>query len=185
MALSVHKRSLPLRRRGVGHKLHAKEHRYHLFGVVVISTIVLIILTALVGLGFAWYLGQVQPPPKIETPSAAELPKEQPKPVIPKNKPVGVAIQTVSSPVSHGDVASLSIHTSPLVTCSVVLEYNDKPVKVAGLEPQEADEFGIASWTWGIDESVPYGKWPMTITCKNKKYSGVAVAELQVKQSKE
>jgi hypothetical protein len=35
----------------------------------------------------------------------------------------------------------------------------------SGLAQKNADEYGLLSWTWTVEPTVPLGKWPVKISC--------------------
>lgn len=184
MALHMGKRRLPVKRRGIGHKHYAKEQRYRLLTVVVTSVFVLMLLAAAAGFAYAYYSGKevyIQKKPIAKE----EKPVEQKAPVIKKPVPVGVSVQLISSPITPGSEASISIHTNAFAKCTVEVEYDEVPYTDKNLKEKVADEFGVMSWEWMVDQNVPLGTWPVTVTCRNAKYSGVAIGELEVVQAKQ
>lgn len=135
------------------------------------------------GAAYVWYTGN-QPAPK----STAAAPETSTIPVIKHTKPaanvpVSVSVQSLTTPLTAGDTADITIRTLPHANCSITVSYNKEkvPAKAEGLVPAKADEFGIASWQWIVDPAAPKGKWPVTVTCKKNKRSAVVVADLTVK----
>lgn len=182
MGLEVKKRRVPLKRRSAGHRQYANEQRFRSFRAAVISAFVLLFLVAGAGVAYAWYIGQ-QPNDIPETPLVTEEESEPqvveaPKPV--KVQPVGVAVQLITSPIEPGDDASISIHTNPMAKCTIEVEYDKIPYSDKNLVPKEADEFGIVTWEWNVAKTTPLGTWPVTVKCKNSRYWGVAVGDLEV-----
>jgi hypothetical protein len=93
-----------------------------------------------------------------------------------------VSIQSITSPVAPGDNASIYIHTNRDSKCTITAVYNNIPSKDAGLSPKTADEYGLASWSWTVESTVPVGKWPVTVTCVWNKKIAVVVGDLIVKK---
>jgi len=147
-----------------------------------ISGIVLLVLFLGGGVAYTWYMGQ-----NIGDNSSATV-----EPLKPNSTPVvkhaqtspdakvGVSIQSITSPVSPGSNTSVSIKTNAGATCTITAVYNKIASTDSGLAKKVADDFGIVSWTWTVEESVPPGKWPVTVTCANSKNSGVYTADLVV-----
>ena len=90
------------------------------------------------------------------------------------------SIQSISSPTEQGSNASVTVKTNPESTCSITVVYDKDKSTDSGLLPKVADEFGIAVWVWTVEEAVPIGKWPVTITCIHNKRSAVVVGDLFV-----
>jgi hypothetical protein len=130
-----------------------------------IGTAVVLILMIGAGVAYTWYMGQ-QP---VAT-ASAELPESKPvttiKPVTPaENASVGASVQSLTTPLVPGTNANVIIRTHQYAACTIVVEYNKVASIDSGLKPKKADEFGIVSWTWTVEESVPVGKWPVKVTC--------------------
>jgi hypothetical protein len=98
------------------------------------------------------------------------------------NAKEGVAVQSLTSPVAPGDNASIDIHTNRDSKCTITVVYNNIPSKDAGLTPKTADEYGLASWSWTVESTVPVGKWPVTVTCEWNKKIAVVIGDLIVKK---
>ncbi len=184
MGLQVHKRRVPVKRRSVGHRRYAKERRHGTLFVATVSSVVILVLVLGAGFAYAWYSGQEPVKlPKVVTEEKKE-PTPAAKPKVPKRVSVGVATQLITSPVAPGEEASLSVHTNPLATCSIDVRYDDVPVSSPDLKPQHADEYGVVSWDWIIDESAPIGTWPIEVTCSYKKEWGVVKPDLEISNKK-
>jgi hypothetical protein len=77
----------------------------------------------------------------------------------------GLAILSVSSPVSVGSSATLTAQTSPNASCSIVVHYKSGPSHASGLAPKNADASGMVSWTWKVGINTTRGTWPIDVTC--------------------
>ncbi len=153
---------------------------------IVAALSALLIIGLVVGggvIGYAWYSGKNAPVVADETPL--------PTPVSPKTTPqkvddtvkVGVSSQAFTDKVVVGKNASLIIKTNPLAACSIRVEYDKQASTDSGLVPKKADDYGVASWAWTVEESRPVGKWPVVVTCANAKNSGVLALDLNVVRS--
>ena len=165
------------------HKRHVRRRRKRAVKNVTIFVLILAVLFSVAGFGYTWYAGQ-QPVPA--APDISSLPKQRskPKPTAPsKNSPVGIAVQTFSSPIAPNQNASLAIKTLPGAACSVLFTYNkDKEIsKDTGLIPKIADEYGYVDWTWKVTVQVQPGTWPVEVTCANGNKSSYSKSELVVK----
>jgi hypothetical protein len=147
------------------------------------GTVVLLVLLVGAGLGYTWYMGKHA----VKDATTVEEPVATPKaPVIKPSKPspdaaVGVAIHALTTPVMPGDNSSVTIQTTPEVRCDIVVEYNKVASKDSGLVSKYSDEYGVASWSWTVDDTAPVGKWPVKITCTSaKEKSGVVQGDLEV-----
>ena len=149
-----------------------------------IGTIVLIVIFLASGFFYTWYIGQKN---ENKAEPALKLTNNTNNLITPR-KPaadavVGVAIHMLTSPVVAGQEASISIKTNADANCIITAAYNDKKIysKDPGLVPQKADDYGVASWTWTVDETAPKGKWPVEVTCSNIAKSGFVRGDLVVR----
>jgi len=148
---------------------------------VLIAFFVLLIILLIAGAVYTWYMGQNS----IEDNSAAIPVKVQPELLKSPTKPpvdakVGVSVQMLTTPIKPGSNASVTVKTNPDANCTVKAVYNKIPSIDSGLSQKVADEYGMVTWTWSVEASAPLGKWPVTITCANSKYSGVVVGDLVI-----
>lgn len=141
----------------------------------------LVIVFVVAGALYTWVMGKnakpdTSPPPVVSRPRTLPKPRE-PDP----NAPVGVAIQTLSSPIKPGENAVLGIHTTPTASCVLTVAYNKVPAKDSGIVDKVADEYGIVSWSWALPPNTPPGKWPVDVTCSYGKHSGYVHGDIEVK----
>lgn len=147
---------------------------------LVISLVVLLLIFVAAGVTYTWWIGRSQPV-KI-TDSPVSEPVANAPLTLPDNAPVGVSMQSLTSPVRPGDNASMTIKTNPKAACSIKVEYtNDQPSSDSGLVPKNADEYGIVTWSWQVEANRLPGIWPATVTCANAENSGVYVGKFEVK----
>lgn len=129
---------------------------------------------------YTYYFGPQATPKVLDNTKAAS---GNPLPVAPKvdpRAPVGVSIQTLSSPVTPGSNAMVTIKTKPGATCTIALSYGSVKAKDSGLTPIKADEFGVVTWSWTVDPTAPVGKWPVDFRCADATKSGVVGGTLEV-----
>jgi len=173
--------------KGAGSTYRANERRRRgrflrlMIGIV----LTIVIISAILGLAYVWYMGKVKPaqPAAVVQPIAVKT--VTPVPVSDENAPVGVAIQTLTSPVPKGGNASISIKTRPQAACSIRVTYSttpnqDQESKDGGLIPKTADAYGVAEWTWTVETSRPVGSWPVEVTCAYKTKWGFGKDMLKV-----
>ncbi len=149
---------------------------------IAISAAVILTLIIGLGVGYTWYMGRQKVAPDVvvkPVDTAPAIKTTQPA----ANAPVGVSVQSLISPIAPGTNTSITVRTTPSANCSISVIYNNVPSTDSGLKAQQADEFGMASWTWTVGESVPIGKWPIKVTCSYSKRSGVVQADLVVAKS--
>lgn len=151
---------------------------------VLISVFTLLVLIVLAGVIYTWVMGMVKPP---EVPVQDIMPKDSKPKIIEhtmpsENVPVGVSIQSMTTPIEPGSNVMLIIKTRPLATCTITAVYDKVASVDSGLSKKTADDFGTVTWTWTVEESVPIGKWPVTVTCAYGKKSGVVIGDLVVKR---
>jgi len=78
-----------------------------------------------------------------------------------------VKLVSVTSPVSPGDDATITVQTAPGATCLITVRYKSGPSKARGLSPKAADSQGRLSWTWRVGSRTSQGTWPITVTCNS------------------
>ena len=144
---------------------------------------VLILLALFVGAGVAYvrFIGnETQSAQNAQTtPPPAKLSLPTPHKPDPKN-PVGVSLQSLYTPVKAGQNTSITIKTTPTAKCIIKVTYDGQPSTDSGLAAKNADEYGMATWSWTVEKTVPAGKWPVAVTCAYAKHSGFMQKELQV-----
>lgn len=76
-----------------------------------------------------------------------------------------VKIVSLTSPVSPGDDATITIQTGARADCLITVRYKSGPSKARGLVPKTADSQGRVSWTWRVGSRTTPGTWPIIVTC--------------------
>lgn len=181
MALSVRSKRKEKTEFKHAQRVMKREKRRSMVQRTLITSVVLIVVAVGAGVGYTWYMGKTKPAVVEVAPAAKKkVTMRTPKPN--PNAPVGLAIQTLTSPVAPGNNASISIRTNPLATCDIVVEYNKVRSRDSGLMQKKSDEFGTISWAWTVEPNVQPGVWPITMTCANEKRSGMLQANLEVKR---
>ena len=117
--------------------------------------------------------------PTTEEPTTEELTTEKPteKPTQkPTKKPVKKVVDkssqaettleftNVTSSVSAGSFASVSIHGAPNTTYSITVVYNSGISTASGLEDVTSDSNGNASWSWKVGTRTKSGTYPITVS---------------------
>lgn len=148
--------------------------------VSLITAAVLIIVLVGGGIAYVWYAGQHVPPDQVADQVPTTTKKVEPKrPAADPKSPVGVSVQSINA-AAPGENASITIRTTPDAVCEIAVEYNKVPVKDSGLIKKNADEFGMATWTWTVDTAAPLGRWPVKVTCTHHEKSGMVQGDLEV-----
>jgi hypothetical protein len=153
---------------------------------VTISAVVLLVLVVGGGVAYIWYVGQD------ETANTAAIPapvEAAPAPVIKPTKPAAdakqsAAVQMLTSPVTPGENASIMVKTNAESECTIKVEYNKVPSTDSGLKPKVADDFGVVSWTWTVEETVPVGKWPVEVVCAFNNQTAMVRGDLVIEAAK-
>jgi hypothetical protein len=73
-----------------------------------------------------------------------------------------VRLVQVTSPVSAGSEASVTVAVSPAQTCSITVTYKSGPSQAAGLDPQRGTRI---TWTWTVGTNTTPGRWPIVVSC--------------------
>ena len=69
----------------------------------------------------------------------------------------------VTSPVSLGSQAMVTIETIPGAECSIAVSYNSSRSEADGLAPKIAGADGHCSWIWQVDPDTQLGNWRLEI----------------------
>ena len=83
---------------------------------------------------------------------------------VPSAAPAGVRLVRVTSPVSAGSYATLTVAVTVRATCSINVYYKSGPSHAAGLYPK-ASVAGRVSWTWKVGTRTTAGRWPINVSC--------------------
>lgn len=172
--------------KGVGYKKikrfdSKKSRTLRVVRNIAIVFVVLIILLLVVGVAYTWYMGQhgIENTPADAKPIKQKVQTKGPR-IPDPNAKVGVSVQLLTTPISLGSNASISIKTNPEAKCTITVIYNKVPSKDSGLVPKIANEYGLVEWSWTVESTTPLGKWPVTVTCANSKNSGMVIGDLVV-----
>lgn len=160
----------PLKGVGSTHHVNERRRRRQLAHLILGICVTLIVIGGIIAAVIVWYLGKTRPAVEAQKPTTTTKVAVTSAPTVDENAPVGVAIQTVTSPITPGSNASISIRTRPKAACSIQVTYSltgdkDKISHDGGLIPKNADEYGTVSWTWTVEKGRPIGSWPIEITC--------------------
>lgn len=153
---------------------------------IAISAVVLLVLVVGGGIAYTWYVGQDEAANTAAVPAPVT---PTPAPVVKPTKPAAnakqsAAVQMLTSPVAPGENASIMVKTNAESECTIKVEYDKVPSTDSGLKPKTADDFGIVSWTWTVEESVPVGKWPVEVNCAFHDQTAMVRGDLIVEAKK-
>jgi hypothetical protein len=81
---------------------------------------------------------------------------------LPASAAASVRLSHVTSPVSAGSYATLSVSVSRTATCSITVYYKSGPSHAAGLSPQRGKRI---TWTWKVGSRTTAGRWPINVSC--------------------
>jgi hypothetical protein len=148
-----------------------------------IGIVALLMLTVGGGVAYTWYVGEygtevapVTVTPPQAAPTAPSMTRVKPAP----DAVVSASIQMLTSPVAPGENSSVTVRTIPDAKCKITVMYGEVASQDSGLVAKTADEYGMVSWAWTVEESVPLGEWPVEVTCANAKNSAVVKGDLIV-----
>ena len=83
-----------------------------------------------------------------------------------------VKLASLTSPVIHGNDATIAVTTAANANCQIIVLYKSGPSKAQGLIPKSADSQGQVGWTWKVGSRTTPGSWPITVTCLSGSQSG-------------
>lgn len=95
--------------------------------------------------------GQVQAPPVV-----------QPTVLLPVTTSIDVV--SLTSPISPGGQASLTIKTAPGAACTITVYYKSGASQAQGLGPQTANNDGNVTWGWKVGTRTTPGTWRIVVT---------------------
>ena len=149
---------------------------------VILTIVILLLLLTLMSVAvfYMWYTSNKTDvkPTAIQT-TLQSTPVSPPKAAV--DTPVGVAISTLSTPIASGSNASVSIRTKQAAACTITFTYANKEKSTdSGLMPKTADEYGVVSWSWSIEQNRPAGTYSLEITCARDGKSGYRQADVVV-----
>lgn len=146
-----------------------------------ISIGVLLVAAVGLGVGYTWYMGQGDNSSAIAEPvEAVSLAPEVKHVQRAANAPVSASVQSLTTPIDPGSNASITVRSVPEAECVIKVEYNKIPSKDSGLVAKTTDEFGMVTWAWTVEPSVPLGKWPVDVTCTLGEKSGFVRGDLVI-----
>ena len=93
---------------------------------------------------------------------------------------VGISVQMLTSPVAPGSNATYEVRTLRGAECDISVTYDETESQDSGLTPKTANNFGMASWTWTVEEWVPEGQWPVEVICSWNEQSGMLRSDIEV-----
>jgi hypothetical protein len=82
--------------------------------------------------------------------------------VLPAAASARVRLARVTSPISHGSYAALTVVVSPAATCSITVYYKSGRSHAAGLYPKRGARI---SWSWKVGTRTTPGRWPIIVSC--------------------
>lgn len=148
---------------------------------VTLSFIIILVLAVGGFVLYAWLGSEEAPVATVADPKAkAQLEDRSKSVTLDPSAPVGVSVQSITSPTSPGSNVLMVVKTRPDATCTITAEYNKVKSTDSGLVEKTADDFGMAQWSWAVGPAVPEGKWPVTVTCSFNGKSGMVIGDLEV-----
>jgi len=78
----------------------------------------------------------------------------------------GINVVSLTSPISRGSQASITINTAPNVLCTIAVYYKSGQSEAQGLEPKNSDGNGNCTWSWKVGNRTTPGEWKIVITAE-------------------
>ena len=107
-----------------------------------------------------------QKPTKKPTQKSTKKPTQKPT-----EAPKNIEITNVSSSVSPGEYAYISVQGEPNTDYSITVIYNSGPSTAAGLYTKTSDSNGNVSWEWKVGTRTASGTYPIIISGGGKTYT--------------
>ena len=95
-------------------------------------------------------LSEASPSPTPSSPSLSPSPSPMPSPSPSETPSVSIKLVSISSPVSRGSTAKVSIIGKPNTKYTISVYYSSGASTPAGLDPKTSDANGKVSWSWKI-----------------------------------
>ena len=76
-----------------------------------------------------------------------------------------VTLVRVTSPISAGSYATLTVKVSKPARCSITVYYKSGPSEAHGLYPKRTNAQKRVSWTWKVGTRTTPGRWPIRVSC--------------------
>lgn len=118
-----------------------------------------------------WALKIPPPPPELIVLPTADIEIIKPPEVsfyfpesVNQGQDSGIEILSVTSPVSPGDKATVSIKGAPGAEYKIKVIYHSGPSKAKGLSKKTADSAGAVSWTWNVGSKTRPGEYEIVIS---------------------
>lgn len=105
------------------------------------------------------------------------------------NVPIGSAIQAISSPVTPGSNANVTLRTTEGAVCSLKVvqldPYQKELARVSdsGLADKTADDYGMVTWTWTMPANAALTTWKADMFCKRGDKSTRSVGDIVVQKT--
>jgi len=95
-----------------------------------------------------------------------ELPQEEQPVEEEQQVTYGINVVSLTSPISKGSQASITINTAPNVLCTITVYYKSGPSEAQGLEPKNSDGNGNCAWSWKVGSRTTPGNWKIVLTAE-------------------
>jgi hypothetical protein len=84
--------------------------------------------------------------------------------LVPATAMAKVRLVRVTSPISAGSYAKLTVAVSPSRRCSIAVYYKSGRSQAQGLYPKRPIG-GRITWTWKVGTRTTPGRWPIVVSC--------------------
>ena len=150
---------------------------------IILSAFILLVLIFIAGFTYV-YVSDSAKPNDQSIQQTAQIRHYKPitPPAANPTEPVGVAVESLDTPIMPGSPTSLIINTNSYAKCTITVQYNGIISKDPALAPKTADAYGILTWTWTVPKNTSVGNWPISVTCRDKNHSGMVEDTLTVQQ---
>lgn len=94
---------------------------------------------------------------------------------------ISLKVVSLTSPISAGVIATLTVLTSPSAVCSITVYYKSGASQAAGLGTQTADASGNATWSWKVGAKTTPGVWRIVVQSKLGEQTAILTIPFEVK----
>lgn len=148
-----------------------------------ITVILLLLFIVVGGAAYTYFLGpdasQAPAPKPLVTKSSALPPPSKPSP----NIPASASVQSLTSPITPGANASITVRTVATASCTIEVVYGGKKSTDSGLVKRVADDYGMVTWAWTVDADAPLGTAPVNVYCTYNGKSAYVRGDLVVEKA--
>lgn len=154
--------------------------------IIMLITLLIVILALI----YVWLFPPKPDPALAPIPKGPQVPSDFSPTKFGEDVPIGSAIQSITTPISPGDNASIILRTTERSICSIAVVHIDdygrklRQLEDSGLVDKKADDYGVVSWTWTMPLDAALAEWKANMYCKRDSMSTESIGRIVVEPKK-